>query len=220
MAAAIPEVEVADYRTALGGRSIDGELDAGYLHSVNLNGHQMGAESLVEVGGLELHLCKAGVGLIVELVRIDDVYYRIRIGDIERIVERLVGVGELSLKQAFLALALKLLEDLGIADVLCYNLGSIRQPGAQCETVYLFVRNETQVGKRITDPGTHQIINKHRLPHKKSRQGRLFRSTLLLVATCLLAGCGHAARKSLKIGVGEDIIDVAAELSSPVRILG
>ena len=180
----------------------------------------MGAEGPVEIGGLELHLCKSGVGLVMELVRIDDVYHSVRIGYIEGIVERLVGIGELCLKKPFLALALKFLDDPGVSDILGDNLGSIRQPGTQCETIYLFVGNETQVGERIAISGPHQIINKHRLPHKKSRQGRLFRSTLLPVATCLLACCGHAARKSLKIGIGENIIDVAAELPSPVRVLG
>ena len=92
--ATIPEIEITNQADRGRTRGVHGKTDATDFLACHFGFHQVGAQSPIQIGGLQCHLCQPGVSFILELIRIDQIKRTIGIGDVQRVGKWFFARGE------------------------------------------------------------------------------------------------------------------------------
>lgn len=133
MAAAIPEVEVADEAHRGGARRIDRKTNPFHPLAEMLHGAQLGAQGVVEVFRLIGQFGEPFPGCVLELVGVYDVGGGIRVADDQLVGEGILAAGENSFKKTCVIGGRQGGNNFARFEVPDANFGGIRQPGGQFE---------------------------------------------------------------------------------------
>ena len=133
MAAAIPEVEIADEAHGGGARCIDRETHPFHLLAKMLHGAQLGAKGVVEVFRLGGQFGQACPGGILKLIGVDGLGGGILVAGDQLIGEGVFAAGENSFKKTRFIGGRQGGNDFARLEILDADFEGIRQPGGQFE---------------------------------------------------------------------------------------